>query len=375
MRQHIPDDEDLVKRVDKKYRAVWDGRSRKERGALALYFLPHNSSKDVLGPTRPRVVKWYCPFAAQCEFPTGHRYCVNVYTGCDHKCVYCYAAGYEPERASSKKKFEHLIGKDMEDLERFNVPPAPVHLSNSTDPFQSLEEETGHTRYALEQILAHRKRFTTVTILTKNPLLPVKLGYIDLFKALASLPSSHPRSDDFRRKRLPGFVVEVSLAFWQETARLHYDPSAPSVENRIEGIQALHKVGIPLVIRIDPLLPCSPVIDNPSRSMADFGLPEAQTLGDLEKLVELAKEMDARHVVYSPAKIIQPRGRKLSDTMRAMRAVYEAMANPSKLDFHGGSWRLPRSVSEDRIVRPFLEICRSKGVKAKYCMKNLIETP
>ena len=69
---------DLAGRVDPKYRPVWDAYPPEQQAALAAYFLPHNSQKPVLGPTRPRVVKWYCPFAAQCDFPSGQRYCINV---------------------------------------------------------------------------------------------------------------------------------------------------------------------------------------------------------------------------------------------------------------------------------------------------------
>lgn len=195
----------LVKRIHKKYAPVWENRSRKEKVALAQYFLPHNSTKPVLKTTRPRIVNWYCPFAWQEDFPSGHRYCINVYTGCDHKCVYCYASGYEPTKANIKENFKKLILKDMEELELFNVPTAPVHLSNSVDPFQPLEKRFGHTKYALEQILAHRYQFTTVTILTKNPLMPVQLGYVDLFKQLGKLPADHPKYEEFSKEHLHGY--------------------------------------------------------------------------------------------------------------------------------------------------------------------------
>lgn len=377
MRYRIPDLEeslDIVERVDPKYRPVWHGRSREEQAALARYFLPHRSRKTVLSPTRPRVVKWYCPFAAQCDFPSGHRYCINVYTGCAHQCEYCYARAYEPETASTKKDFRKLLKADMEDLERFDVPPAPVHLSNSTDPFQPLEERTGHTRLALEQIVRHRNRFTTVVLVTRNPLLPVRLNYIEYFKALRSLPRDNPRFNEFEERRLPGFVVEVSLGFWRESARTRYDPGAPSIENRIEGMRALRAAKIPLVLRIDPLFPRSPLTERPPRTFADFGLPEAHTLDDLENLVVLAGELKVRHVVYSPAKITRPRGQKLSDTMRAMHRAYEAVAAPKKLIFRGGSWRLPHGIAQTRIVRPFLDLCDKHGVTAKYCKQNLLET-
>jgi len=378
MRHNVPDFEQslaLPERVNEKYRPVWDGRPAEERVALARYFLPHSSRKPVLGPTRPRVIKWYCPFAAQADFPSGHRYCINVYTGCDHKCAYCYAAGYAPDHASRKQNFEKLIAKDIEDLERFDVPAAPVHLSNSTDPFQPLEVETGNTRFALEQILAHRNRFTTVTVLTKNPVLPVQRGYLSLFRELNALPTDHPRHEEFKKRNLPGFCVEVSLAFWQERPRAVYDPNAPGIEERKAGIMALHEAGIPLVLRIDPLFPRSPLTEERQKTLDDFGLPEAQTVEGLECLVSFAREMDVRPVVYSPAKIPQPRGRKLSDTIRAMRIAYEHFVAPEKPIFRGGSWRVPRDIAMARIVQPFLEICRREGVAAKYCKQNLVETP
>ena len=268
-----------------------------------------------------------------------------------------------------------MIRKDMEDLERFNVPPAPVHMSNSTDLFQALEERNGQAKFALEQILSHRHRFNTVTILTKNPLLPVRLGYGELLRRLGELPSDHPQYERFRQTGQPGFCMEVSLAFWSPEAAAAYDPGAPSVEQRIEGLRALAAMHIPLVLRIDPLLPRSPLTENPLQSLTDLDLPEAQSLDDLEKLVRLAKELGVRHVVYSPMKIVKPRGRSLSPIMQKLRRAYEIMAAPERLDWRSGSWRLPGRMAAARITGPFLDICRKHGVPAKFCMSNLVETP
>jgi DNA repair photolyase len=363
----------LAGKVDPKYRSVWDGRPAEDQAALAKYFLPHDSGKPHLTPTRPRIIKWYCPFAPQSEFPSGHRYCINVYTGCAHQCAYCYAASYAPENPACKKRFEELIQRDMEDLEEFDVPAAPVHLSNSTDPFQPLEAINRHTRCALEQILAHRHRFTTVTMITKNPMLAARDGYLDLFRKLMEVPTNHPRLERFRQAGGPYFCVEVSLAFWQEAARKTYDQGAPTIESRKEGIRAIRNGGIPVVLRIDPLFPRSPLRED--KTLADFGLPEAQTIGDLESLVAFAREAGIRHVVYSPAKIVQPRGRKLFEVMRAMRSAYECVAWPERLRFHAGSWRLPPDVAKARVTQPFLDICSRLQVRAKHCMQNLIETP
>jgi len=89
----------------------------------------------------------------------------------------------------------------------------------------------------------------------------------------------------------------------------------------------------------------------------------------------LAKDLGVRHVVYSPCKIAQPRGRELSPTMQSMRSMYRAITAPDKPVFHGTSWRLPHNMNEEHIVRPFLKLCDKHGVDAKYCKQDLIGTP
>jgi hypothetical protein len=168
----------LAERVHPKYRPAFDRLSERDRAAAAIYFLPHASKKDALEVTRPRVLKWYCPFADQQQFPSGHRYCINVYTGCEHACQYCYAAGYVDARPSCKNDFRNGLRKDLDALDEHDVPPAPVHLSNSTDPLQSLEQEYRDTLYALEKLAERRHRFTTVTLLTKIPAKPCKANLI-----------------------------------------------------------------------------------------------------------------------------------------------------------------------------------------------------
>jgi DNA repair photolyase len=362
-------------RIAPAYRPVWEGRTPEEQRALGLYFLPHRSTKTMLAPTRPRVIKWYCPFAAQSDFPTGHRYCINVYTGCAHGCVYCYAASYEPEQVAGKRDYARLLAKDLDDLDRFNVPPAPVHISNSTDPFQPLEEQLGHTRQTLEGLLAHRNRFTTITLLTKNPALAASPAFARLLKALDELSPKHPLAATFAASGQPAVQVEVSLAFWRAEARMLWDPSAPSVASRQEGIRALRRDGIPVVLRIDPLFPRSPLPAGHALGPADAGLVGAQTLEDLESLVSFGKEHGVRHVVYSPAKIVLRRRYGLTPPMQNLLEVYRALSAPDKPLWRGNSWRLPRNVSEPYVTEPFLSLCGRLQMPAKFCMKNLLETP
>jgi DNA repair photolyase len=323
---------DVIERIHPAFRQVWIQRPPKEQAALANYFLPHRSTRALLKPTRPRILKWYCPFADQETFPSGHRYCINVYTGCSHNCEYCYAT-YEPRAANAKQEFRKKLLRDIEDLEHFGVPPAPVHLSNSTDPFQPLEVKRQDTRFALERIRDSRMRFTTVTILTKNPTLAAEIGCLSLLKSLSELPREHTAYGKLGPGHLPALCVEVSLAFWRDEACSFYDHGAPPVAVRVTGLETLRDSGILLVLRIDPLFPRS----GPDVSLPDFGIPEAQTLTDLESLIKLAKSLGVRHVVYSPVKIVQSRTGPLSVPMQALREVYRRLAGASRLVFRGGS--------------------------------------
>ncbi|MDD5459363.1 MAG: hypothetical protein PHF37_08230 [Phycisphaerae bacterium] len=124
---------ELVSRIDSKYKPAFDKLPQNKQSAAALYFLPHKSGKETIGVTRPRVIKWYCPFADQKDFSSGHRYCINVYAGCSHKCRYCYAQSYEPGQARCKNNYKTKLLKDLAQIEQFALPPAPAHLSNSSD--------------------------------------------------------------------------------------------------------------------------------------------------------------------------------------------------------------------------------------------------
>jgi len=364
---------EIAERVNTKYKPAFDKFNPEQRAALARYFLPHKSNKQVLGVTRPRVVKWFCPFADQKEFPSGHRYCINVYVGCSHGCKYCYAQGYEPNQAKCKDNFKKKLLKDLAEIEEFNLPPAPLHLSNSTDAFQPLELKQRLALYSLGQLQQYRRYFTSIAILTKNPAVLTEPEYLKALKSLRALPADHPRKNLFNSKLVPALRVEISLAFCNEGSVEFYEPGAPAVAQRTAAIKTLRQNDIPVVLRIDPLLPRNPLPGG--KLLADFQLPDAQGLAALEKLVRFAAENGVLHIVYSVAKIVAPRYKPIPEAIQQLKGVYEYVAKPDKLIFRGGSWRLPQTIAQKHIVKPFMEICDSYGMKAYFCKQNLLSTP
>ncbi len=364
---------DLAGRVHPKYMPVFENLQEAERAAVALYFLPHKSQKALLEVTRPRVVKWYCPFADQREFPSGHRYCINVYTGCEHACQYCYAAGYIDAQPNCKRDFRKALIKDLDALDAYDVPPAPVHLSNSTDPLQSLEEEYRDTLFVLEELAERRRRFTTVTVLTKNPAMLTDHRYVSVLQRLNKLSADHPRRAWFDKHARPALRLECSLAFCGDEHRRLLDPAAPSVGDRVAALRSLCGEGVPVLLRIDPLFPRDPLPGG--RRMEHFGLPDVQPLADLEWLIELGCELGCGHLVYSVAKITRRRAGDLRPVMVKMKRVYEHLAGAESLVFRGGSWRLPQTVAGEAVVQPFLDLCRQQSIPALACKANLISTP
>jgi len=167
--------------------------------------------------------------------------------------------------------------------------------------------------------------------------------------------------------------VECSLAFFNDERRRLLAPAAPSVESRMKALRFLRKESPPVFPRIDPLFPRDPL--GGGKRMADFGLPEVQSLRDPEGLVSLSRELAARQVIYSVAKITRPKQGALPPFMERMKRVCQHLPAGQPLEFHGGSWRLPESVATALVLKPFLELCRRYSMPAKPCKTNLITTP
>ena len=207
---------------------LFDGLSKLETEKWTEYFYRFPKDPEKKATLKTRAFALYDPFARRDKFPAGIRYCLNVYAGCNHQCFYCYIKNYIPKADEPREKKDLLkkARRDMGEIQRLNLPPAPLHISNSTDCFQEpLETQTRTTLQLMRLIAENREHFTTVTFLTKNSLLPSHEPYISLLQAM------YPCQ------------VEVSLIFHDDKGRQFYEPMAPSVESRLEGIRKLRRAG------------------------------------------------------------------------------------------------------------------------------------
>lgn len=158
-----------------------------------------------------------CPF----------KYTVNPYTGCAHSCLYCYASSYIRDffNPRPKKDFLRVAARDLS-----RIPPGSIiNISSSSDPYQPLEAEAKLTRALLEVI----PEGYVVEVVTKSDLVTRDTDVLSRRASLVSLTVT---------------TVDESLA-----ARL--EPRAPKPSRRIGAMETLSRAGVPVVLRLDPLVP------------------------------------------------------------------------------------------------------------------------
>lgn len=159
----------------------------------------------------------------------------NVYAGCDHACIYCYAPSATfKERATfvasrPRPNFITKLEKEASGLWAQGR-TGQVLLSFTCDPYQALDVSEQATRKAIEVL--HRYNFSVCT-LTKGG--SRALRDLDLFDAGDAFATTLTFTGDDDR--------------WQE-----WEQAAASPTDRIETIYKFHLAGIPTWASLEPVI-------------------------------------------------------------------------------------------------------------------------
>ncbi|SDG77155.1 PA0069 family radical SAM protein [Roseospirillum parvum] len=167
---------------------------------------------------------------------------INLYRGCAHGCIYCYARpthaylGLSPgldfeTRLTVKPDAPALLRRA---LKRKSYVCRPLAIGTNTDPYQPLERRYALMRPILE-ILAETRH--PVIITTKSALI---LRDRDLLVRLAA--------DDLVRVRLSLTTLEASLA-------RSLEPRATPPAGRLAALATLTRAGVPVGVNIAPVIP------------------------------------------------------------------------------------------------------------------------
>jgi DNA repair photolyase len=157
----------------------------------------------------------------------------NPYTGCDHNCIYCYATSYIPNFHNCRPK-KNLIPKLEKEAQ--NLRGQLISISNSSDPYPTIEKELELTRQSLQALA---KRDCRLQIITKSNLVTRD---IDILQKTSS-------------------VVAFTITTDNDKLAKQLEPNAPLPSLRIQAIKTLTQNGISVCARIDPIIPT--LNDNP----------------------------------------------------------------------------------------------------------------
>ena len=247
----------------------------------------------------------------------------NPYTGCDYACVYCYASSYIPRfsQCRPKKGLFHGLQREAEKLKG-----ETVSIANSSDPYPRLEAKAGLTRRCLEILAESNCR---IQIITKSNLVI--------------------RDDDLLSK-VPSTVALTITTDDAEVARL-LEPHAPPPIERLRAAEDLISKGIPVSVRIDPVIPS--VNDKP------------------EKLVATLASIGVKHVTSSTYKIKPDNWRRFSATMPAVAEKLKPLyfKQGEKI---GGNTLLPRDLRL-KLMKKIRHLSMANGMQFGVCREGLAE--
>jgi DNA repair photolyase len=156
-------------------------------------------------------------------------YTINLYRGCTHACVYCYAPSLVHDERSwgtfvdAKVDAPAILRRELRDAER-----APVFLSSASDPYQPVEARYKLTRRCLQEL--HAFGFPVV-VLTRSPLV---LRDLDILA------------------RMEWVRVGCSIS---TAASREFEPGVPPLERRLETLRRLAAEGIQTWVSLAPVIP------------------------------------------------------------------------------------------------------------------------
>ncbi|MBC3845652.1 PA0069 family radical SAM protein [Winogradskyella echinorum] len=172
----------------------------------------------------------------------GMAYSMNMYQGCEHGCIYCYArnshefwgysAGLDFERKILVKKSAPELLETL--LKKKSWKAHPIVMSGNSDCYQPAEQKFELTKQCLEVFLKYKH---PVAIITKNALI---LRDLDLLKDLAK--------DNL-------ISVHVSITSLSEDTRRILEPRTATIKRRLQVVKELSKNGIPVNVMLAPIIP------------------------------------------------------------------------------------------------------------------------
>jgi DNA repair photolyase len=195
----------------------------------------------------------------------GFQWSLNPYTGCAHRCAFCYVRGFErradrpsDERYGTSVRVKvNVVDVLRAELARRGWRRELVAIGAATDPYQPAEGRYRLTRGCIVALGAARTPFS---IITRGPLV---VRDVDVL------------TDAARRVDV---MVSVSIATLDEAISSRLEPGVAPPRQRLRAIRTLTDAGIAAGVALAPVLP---------------GLTDAPR--DMAAVLDAAREAGATH--------------------------------------------------------------------------------
>ncbi len=252
------------------------------------------------------------------------KYSLNPYTGCSHFCLYCYATSYIGLRPSTPKK--DYKKRLLYDIAHVIDPRYHIDISTSSDPYPPEEEQYQLTRWSLEQLLP---RGFKVLIITKGALVARDKELLSKGNAAVTMTIT---------------TLDTSLA-------RKLEPGASLPRLRIQALEELSSNGVPVGIRLDPILPFL----NDSRD-------------SIREVLEAARLAGARFVVTSTYKAKPDNFKRIIEAFPELEKKYRELYRIKGERLYGYRY-LPLEVRK-RILLTVREEAMRLGMEYATCREG-----
>ncbi len=271
------------------------------------------------------LIKNFDPWGSPlCTCPV--KYSLNPYTGCSHFCLYCYATSYIGRRPSTPKKdYKRRLLQDLHKID----PRYHIDIATSSDPYPPEEERYLLTRWTLQQLLPKGYK---VLIITKGSLVA--------------------RDSDILSKG--NAAVTMTITTLDDNVAKRIEPGAPPPSRRINALQALSESGVPVGIRLDPILP----FINDSRE-------------EIREVLVAANNAGARFVVTSTFKARPDSLKRILAEFPELEEKYNRLYRVEG-QWTYGYWYLPANIRK-RILVTVKEEAQRLGMEFAVCREGFQE--
>ena len=198
-------------------------------------------------------------------------YVVNAYTGCTHKCIYCYAEFMKRFSSHNEKWGDFIDIKIFDEIKiPKNIENKYVFISSVTDPYNHLEVKYKKTRQILEKLINEK---CYVGILTKSKYV---LNDMELFK------------------QFPNIEIGVSMNTLDDNFRKLIEPNASGVEERLNILKSLKENNIKNYMFMSPIFPyitnCMEIIEKTKDYVDYYGFENLNLRAEYkQRVLELIK--------------------------------------------------------------------------------------